>query len=245
MIPPAGEKLGIFIRNLALLGLAFAWERGEMGQKLRPARDAARIREVNSVWIDHAIIEDSDFDWMATIERLTLWNVKVPDGFLRRLQCLWWLDLRGGAAKDLKTISGISRLECLIDNQVRGMADLSQLSSLAALRFLKLYGLAQISDLPSLADLKSLERIELGQMRNLRSIAHALDAPNLRELLLSRRLNVTADDLVRINGHARLEQFDWFAEDVPIKLWASIAEAVKLPKARAMHTADWFQSKGR
>ncbi len=48
------------------------------------------------MWLDHATLADSDFEWLCDVERLTLWNVTIPRDFLGRLKNLWWLDWRGG-----------------------------------------------------------------------------------------------------------------------------------------------------
>src|SRR3546814_6892091 len=82
-------------------------------------------------------------DLLRDVERLTLWNVKVPRGFLGRLEKLWWLDLRGGTGADLSAAMGASRLRYLAVNQVRGLADLSLVSEVRQLQLLSLYGLAK------------------------------------------------------------------------------------------------------
>jgi hypothetical protein len=215
-----------------------------MAYKYKPARDVARHRGNNHVWLDHAVVSDSDYDWLATVERLTLWNVRLPMGFLSKLTCLRWLDLRGGSAKDIGVVEGAERLRFLSINQVRGACDLTMLSHLHTLQLLKLYGLPKVESFPSLARLSDLERIEIGQMRGLNSISGLLEAPRLRELLLLRKINITPSDIDKIVRHSSLEQFDWFAEDVPDKIWQPVIERVGLPKITTYDTDEWFEKKG-
>src|SRR3546814_9196554 len=96
-------------------------------------------------------------DLLRDVERLTLWNVKVPRGFLGRLEKLWWLDLRGGTGADLSAAMGASRLRYLAVNQVRGLADLSLVSEIRQLQLLSLYGLAKTSE-EHTSELQSLMR---------------------------------------------------------------------------------------
>ena len=87
----------------------------------------------------------------ASVERLILWNVQIPSGFLARLSKLWWLDIRGGSACDLDVARGASKLRYLAVNQVRGMQDLSAIEEMLSLRYVDLYGLPQMKTLPSFA----------------------------------------------------------------------------------------------
>ena len=214
-----------------------------MAYKFKPARDVARHRDSNHIWIDHAVVSDSDYDWLGTVERLTLWNVRLPMGFLSKLTCLWWLELRGGSAKDLGVVEGTERLRLLSVNQVRGMCDLTMLSHLHTLQLLKLYGLRKVESFPSLAQVTDLERVEIGQMRGLNSISGLLQAPRLSELLLLGKINITQGDVDEIVRHSSLEQFDWFAEDVPDKTWQPVIERVGLPKITTYDAAEWFEKK--
>src|SRR3546814_5874311 len=109
-------------------------------------------------------------DLLRDVERLTLWNVKVPRGFLGRLEKLWWLDLRGGTGADLSAAMGASRLRYLAVNQVRGLADLALVSEIRQLQLLSLYGLAKVAVLPSLEKRPYLKREETGQMKGISCI---------------------------------------------------------------------------
>lgn len=211
-----------------------------MTSKRQPAQQMARPSGPNGYWIDHALVVEDDFAWLQRVERLTLWNVKLPPGFLARLPKLWWLDMRGGTAVRLESARGAFGLKYLAVNQVRGLTDLSELPTFSQLRFLNLYGIPRVSRLPSLTKLAALERVEIGQMTHLSSLAPILDAPNLRELLLVRSLNVGGADMHRLLTHATLEQFDWFAEDVPDKIWVPVVDAVKLPRTQLLQPEAWF-----
>src|SRR3546814_10842360 len=147
------------------------------------------------IWLDHAVISESDYSWLRDVERLTLWNVNVPRGFLGRLEKLLWLDLRGGTGADLSAAMGASRLRYLAVNQVRGLADLSLVSEIRQLQLLSLYGLAKVAVLPWLATLSDLKRVELGQMKGISSIGPVLEAPELQELSLLKIVPVSREDI--------------------------------------------------
>ncbi|MCA9176628.1 MAG: hypothetical protein KDB14_19200, partial [Planctomycetales bacterium] len=190
-----------------------------MGTPFRSAREVARTREAQGLWLDHAIVREDDLEWLQPIERLTLWNVRLPDGFLAKLPNLWWLDLRGGALADIRIAFGASGLKYLAVNQVRRLSDFSAITSFTQLRSLSLYGLSKVVRLPSLEGLFNLERVEVGQMKSLISLAPILDTPNLKELLLIRKVSVSGVDIHRITHHPSLQRFDWVAEDVPNRVW--------------------------
>lgn len=211
-----------------------------MSKKRARAREVASPRGPGAFWIDHAEVVEDDYEWLQKAERLTLWNVHVPFGFFARLPSLWWLDVRGGSAADLSVVRGVKHLQYLAVNQVRGLHDLAILPEFLSLRFLMLYGLPQVTTLPSLAPLRNLERAEIGQMRGLRSLAGLLDAPELRELQFLRKLSVNSDDVQRIIKHPTIEQFDWFAEDVPDHVCVPVIESIHLPPPPVVHPGEWF-----
>ena len=51
-----------------------------------------------SVWISHCSLDLDDAARLRDVTHLTLWNVKMPDGFMAGLERLRWLDLRGGSS---------------------------------------------------------------------------------------------------------------------------------------------------
>ena len=210
------------------------------GKKLRPAKDVVQDRGEGAFWLDHAIVTDGDVAWLKGARRLTLWNVRLPDGLLARLPKLWWVDLRGGSCTDLELVRGCAKLRYLQVNQVRGMSSLSLLGTFPTLSLLSLYGLPQVSSLPSLAKLAKLRRIELGMMAGLKSLAAALSAPNLKELFLSKKVIVGSRDVRGILAHPKLRKFGWSTEDVPVKVFRPVLDAIPLDEADAMHPEEWF-----
>ena len=62
-----------------------------------------------------------------------------------------------------------------------------------------------------------------------------------------KRVGITDDDVKRINKHRFLAQFEWYADDVPLRVSRPVLEQVDLPPAPSMHAIDWFkaQEKGR
>lgn len=205
-----------------------------------PAQVAARWRDGASVRLDHATLTEEDLEWLAPAERITFWAVKMPAGFLANLPNLWWLDLGGGSATSADFVRGCRSLRYLALNQIRGLTDLSAVAELRSLEFLSIYGMPQVSGLPSLAGLHELERIEVGSMKGLATIAPILEAPALRELLLVRSVGLDPSDPARIQDTASLEAFDWFAEDVPLRVCSPVMEQVRKPKAQVMYPEDWF-----
>jgi hypothetical protein len=115
-----------------------------MAKKRASAQSMAQRRSNNGIWLDHATIVEEDFAWLESVERLILWNVHVPVGFLARLDKLWWLDIRGGSAPDLSVARGATKLRYLSVNQVRGMRDLSTVRDMLKLRYVAFYGLPQV-----------------------------------------------------------------------------------------------------
>ena len=207
------------------------------------ARDVARGRGTAEVWIDHAVVEPSDLDWLAQVRRLTLWAVDLPEGFLGTLPNLDCLDVRGGSGASADFVVGCDRLRYLQINQVRGLSDVLAIADLVTLELLSLYGLPKVTVLPSLARLHALARLELGSLKGLASLAPALDAPALAELCLIRAVSMRADDPGRIRNASQINAFSWFAEDVPDRIWEPVVRVVDKPAARAVSPSEWFANR--
>jgi hypothetical protein len=120
------------------------------------------------------------------------------------------------------------------------MCDLSLIAEFETLRYLDLYGLPKVVELPSCARLLKLEHARIGQLRGLASLHSLLQAPNLRELELVRKINVSENDVNEIINHSAIEAFGWFAEDVPDKVWVPVLKKIALPKVCHMHPEEWF-----
>lgn len=214
-----------------------------VGAPRATAKSAARWSSNDTVRLDHAILAESDSEWLEPVRRLTLWAVKVPPGLFASLPSLEWLDVRGGSGASADFVKDCGRLRYLAINQVRGLRDLSSVGHVGNLELLSLYGLPQVRSLPSLAQLKRLRRIEVGSLKGIEELAPLLDAPGLEELLLARAVSLAPTDPARIAEHPTLAAFDWFAEDVPTKTWVPVVERVGKPKARAMNPEQWFDAR--
>jgi hypothetical protein len=193
------------------------------------------------VWISHAVVTDADFDRLASVERLTVWNVRFPDRFLAGLSHLWWLDIRGGSGRDLARIAGCMGLRGLVVNQVRGLEDASEISSLTNLEVLSLYGLARLSGLPRLASLRRLSRIELGQLRALHDWAALAEAPGLEELVFQNKLYPDDEIVEKLARHPTLRTFSWFAPDEPISRVESVTQRLERPPASVARQEEWLR----
>jgi hypothetical protein len=77
-------------------------------------------------------------------------------------------------------------------------------------------------------------------MKSLRSIGPALDAPNMRELLLAKQVGITPEDVEVIRRHKCLSRFRWDATDVPDKVWEPVVSQVNLPSAKAEFPQEWY-----
>jgi hypothetical protein len=195
---------------------------------------AAEWRNDHDLYLDHVTLKLADADWLTPAKRMTLWAVKVPDGLLAALPSLEYLDLRGGSGTSLTVAAGCRQLRYLQVNQVRGVADLSVMSTLTTLEFLSLYGLPRVTEVPSLTRLTRLRRVELGSLKGLTGLTGVHEAPALRELMLVRRVGVAADDACRLASHPTLTQFDWFAEDVPDRIWVPFRDTVGKERAQVV-----------
>ncbi|MFA5965991.1 MAG: hypothetical protein WC804_18395 [Sphingomonas sp.] len=203
----------------------------------------AQSRNLGSggVFIEHATLTEADLVWLATVERLVLWDVSVPSDFLARLPSLWWIDWRGGSVKQgISHIQSCQKLRYLALNQIRGLSDLIFIMNLTALEMINFYGLSKVVSLPSMSKFSKLRRAQLGQMKSLPSIGAVLSAPNLQELQLHNHVGVSSDDVQAMRDHPNLSAFEWFGENIPVKMWEPVRKAVGLPLAKAMHPEEWF-----
>lgn len=193
------------------------------------------------VFIDHSTLTEADLGWLGAVERLVLWNVSVPSDFLTQLPKLWWIDWRGGSAiQGLSQIKSCKSLRYLALNQIRGVSDLDFIMPLTNLEMINFYGLPKVSSMQSMVNFSKLRRVQLGQMKSLSSIQGVISAPNLRELQLLNRIGVSSDDVQAMRNHPALEAFEWFGENIPVKMWEPVRKAVGLPPAKAMHPEEWF-----
>jgi hypothetical protein len=243
---PLKQSLSVL---LDLPGWPAATGQGErlerVSTRLRPALSVADWLAPDHLWLDHAAITSEDLGWLSPVRRLTMWAVKLPPRFLARLPLLDWVDVRGGSGKGLDFLVGCTRLRYLAINQVRGVDDLSELAALTNLELLSLYGLPQVKVIPSLARLQSLSRAHIGSMKGLSGLTGLLDAPHLAELQLLRAVSLAADDPARLRDLPSLTHFEWFAEDVPDKVWVPVRQLIDKPQTEPMHPEEWFAARAR
>lgn len=180
-----------------------------MGQARKPAMDGAMWRSKVSLWIDNAFLVKEDFEHLAEIEKLTLWNVTFPQSLLGKLPELQWLDIRGGTLRNLDFLNEVNNLRYLQLNQIRGVTELSNLARLETLELLSLFGLSKVASLPSFANLESLKRAEIGQMKSLENLSGLHLAPQLKEPLFTKNVSVSKEDVENFNNHPNLEHFYW------------------------------------
>lgn len=211
-----------------------------MASKRRAAYEVARRRSATDIWIDHAFITESDFHWLEPVERLVLWNVKLPDNFLARLPHLKMLDVRGGTAKNTSFLEGLVNLQVLVLNQIRGVKRTDEIAKLTSLRYLQLYGFPKIIELPNCEALIHLERASLGSLKRLKSLSGLLKARSLSELEFVKAMGTDSIDTLAIRAHPSIERFTWFAENVPDKVWLPVNSAIALPDLKPMQPADWY-----
>lgn len=211
---------------------------------MKDAKDSARWRSHDDLWLDHVTLRHNDIEWLSSARFLTLWAVKVPPGLLASLPSLQFLDLRGGSAATLDAIAGCAKLGGLVVNQVRGLKDVSLVAGFRSLQLLSLYGLPQVSEIPSLVSLTSLRRVELGSMKGLSGLTGVHDAPALEELRLLRKVSVAPDDAQRLANHPTLGAFDWYGEDVAVKVWLPFSDKVAKPPVTPMRPEVWFARYG-
>jgi hypothetical protein len=196
------------------------------------AKAAARWLADDAVWLDHVNLAERDLEWLRPVRRLTLWAVKTPPAYLRQLESLEWLDIRGGSGQSADTVRGCTGLRYLAINQVRGLLDLEAITDLTNLELLDLYGLPRVRSFPSVGRLTNLRRIQVGSLKGIDGLGPLLDAPRLEELLLVRAVSLASSDPDRIATHPSLKAFDWSGEDVPVRTWLPFVKRVGKPKRR-------------
>lgn len=194
------------------------------------AKSTWQDRGHGEFWLDHMTLGEQDVARLAPARDLTMWNVKVPEGFYRRLPALEILDLRGGSGTNIDAVAEASGLKHLTVNQVRGIRDVDAVAQLPNLESLVLYGLPQLERLPSFARLHRLRMLQLGSMRSFRDLRPVAEAPALEELRFVRKIGVDAEAMKVFLGHPTLQYFDWFREDVPDSKALPVLAVLGLPK---------------
>jgi hypothetical protein len=215
-----------------------------MAYKFEPAKSVAQDRGNGEFWIDHAIIDTDDCEWLAEARILTLWNVKFSPDLWSKLTKLWWLDLRGGSANDLDHIRSATQLRYFRANQIRGLSDLSAIEQFTQLIRLDIYGLPRVQQLPNLSKHFSLRYLDVGQMSGIQKLDEIFLIPNLKELFLVNRVPVTKQDALRIATHPTLESFAWSSPDWNVKMTQFCQANIKLPRPSWDMPDAWFAKNG-
>lgn len=198
------------------------------------------VRPDGSAWISHYRLGRDDLDRLREVSHLTMWNVRVPEGFLADLAHLRWLDLRCGSSADLGCLAGCAGLRGLVVNKVRGLMDARVIESLTALELLMLYGLARLETFPDLSKLPRLRRLELGQLRSLHDWAVLPKLPALEELVFYNKLDPDVAVMRELAEHPRLRLFGWWAPDEPSAKWRAVKEAMERPRPQPARPEQWF-----
>jgi len=214
-----------------------------LATKRRPAMEVAQWHSSSSLWLDHANISVDDVSRFEAVEKLTLWNVTYPADLFVGMPKLWWLDIRGGTAKNVHSLSTAQNLRYLRLNQIRGFEDVHDIPFLTKLELLSLYGLSKVTKLPSLSGLSYLRRVQIGQMKKLQDLVPVWNAHQLTEIELLKDVPVRPEDIDTINSMPNLEAFLWGALDVPSWRCAPIHEGVTFPHTRPLHAAEWFEQR--
>lgn len=201
-----------------------------------------KTSEDGAVWLSHVTLRAEDLDRLRAVSHVTMWNVRMPAGFLSELRELSWLDIPGGTASDLSLLRDCEGLRGLVVNQVRGLQKADEISRLDRLEILDLYGLARLEHLPSFERLTRLRRLHVGQLRALRNWDALLGAPALRELMFQNALNPDMGVLTRLAERGELEAFDWFAPDEPAGKVETARKTLGLPRLRPMRPEEWFEA---
>ncbi len=216
-----------------------------MKYKFEPAKSVAQDRGNGEFWIDHAVIDLDDCEWLAEARILTLWNVKFSPELWPKLTKLWWLDLRGGSANDLDHVRSATQLRYFRVNQIRGMSDLTVIRDLTKLIRLDLYGLRQVHQLPDLKLLFDLKYLHLGQMAGLHNLDEVFSIPNLKELFFVNKVPLTEQDARRIARHPTLQTFAWWNPDESAKMSKFCHETISLPRPTWNEPNVWFAKNGQ
>ena len=64
-------------------------------------------------------------------------------------------------------------------------------------------------------------------------------------LQLARAVGLAADDAAKLAALSSLTHFEWFAEDVPDKVWVPVRDVIAKPRTQAMHPEEWFAARAQ
>jgi predicted exporter len=95
------------------------------------AKDVAQDRGAGVFFIDHAEILEEDYELLKSAERLTLWNVRVPAGFLARAVLALQVQARRAEILDIRFVF---RVGVLPATSISSLA-LTSFSTLLSIKF--------------------------------------------------------------------------------------------------------------
>ncbi|MFD6165689.1 hypothetical protein ACFWFR_10900 [Oerskovia sp. NPDC060287] len=204
--------------------------------------ETARWEAPDVLVLDRARLDLSDASWMAPARSVRARATRSPHGLYAALPRLERLHLLDGSAPDLDDLAGCRNLRGLTVQGVRRLTDVSAVAGLVSLEMLALYGLKDLQVVPSLARLTLLSWVDLGRLPGLDGIEGVLAAPHLTDLTFVRAVGVAPGDAGRIAASG-VRRFEWFAEDVPDRVWVPFREAVGLPRSVPTTVDDWFAAR--
>jgi len=80
--------------------------------------------------------------------------------------------------------------------------------------------------------LSDLKVLEIGQMKRLNNISNFLDAPYIELIILHKKINITDNDIKKINSHKKITEFSWNFMDVPDKIYTPTMDKLRLQNSQ-------------
>jgi hypothetical protein len=133
------------------------------------------------------------------LEDVTLSSISTPNlDYLRRLQCMWSLDIMLGGIQDFSALEGMANIKYLELLQVRGLDDLDFIPRIQGLQNLLLRNLPRLTTLPSFRPLCQLRRVTLCNLKGIRDFSALQWAPSLEEFILIEGQPQQPDDFLPV-----------------------------------------------
>lgn len=191
------EELALLPADLEYLGL---------GQTKRRHSLAAigRFAHLRELYLERHTKDLDVLLGLRDVEKLTLRSITMPNlRLLSAMRSLWWLDIKLGGTKDLRSIPEFN-LKYLELWQILGLDDLEFLGETVGLQHVFLQALSRVTRLPDLGRLSELRKIHLEGLRQVSDLAPVARAPNLEELVVLEMAMLTPAAFAPFVGHAKL-----------------------------------------
>lgn len=159
--------------------------------------------------LSHTIIDTAFAKDHNDLEQISLWDVNFSTDTLLHFTNIRSLHIYGCSITSLHMLADLPHLYDLKIDQPRGLENIDFLNGVKSLRSVSLYGLRNLRTSPSLKSNHHLTTVELGELPLVDGLCPYLDAPQLRQLRLHRRVNVLEGDIPLINQHPKLASFSW------------------------------------